>query len=142
MKHCKFCDRTLTSANFCYHPAGKDNLNNKCRECQSEYRRKRYRLTRERELSQMQDWRNSGKKAESNARRRTAERRVYGDKDAVDFVYFCAATLKKVYGNPGPQVDHIVPLINTQVCGLHTASNLQLLSGTDNRIKSNRWRID
>lgn len=142
MKHCKFCDRTLTTDNFCYHPRSKDKLNNKCRECQSEYRRARYQKTRQRELEQMQEWRDSGKKAEANARRRTAERRVYGDKDAVDFVYYAAAVLKRVYGNPGPQVDHIVPLINGKVCGLHTANNLQLLSGGDNRRKKNKWRID
>lgn len=37
------------------------------------------------------------------------------------------------------EVDHMIPLDHPKVCGLHTPSNLQLLTKHDNCVKSNRW---
>lgn len=39
-------------------------------------------------------------------------------------------------------VDHIVPLVNDLVCGLHVHENLQVLIGTNNMNKSNTFVID
>jgi hypothetical protein len=40
------------------------------------------------------------------------------------------------------EVDHIVPLKSDLVCGFHCEDNLQILSESENRIKSNRYWPD
>lgn len=39
------------------------------------------------------------------------------------------------------EVDHIIPLLNNKVCGLHCIANLQIIRASDNRLKSNTHTI-
>lgn len=58
---------------------------------------------------------------------------AWADKSEIQMLYTQAS-------EQGMQVDHIIPLNNPLVCGLHVESNLQLLSPLDNRIKSNKFK--
>ncbi len=62
---------------------------------------------------------------------------LWADKDKIHSLYI----LSKAYRNVGVdcEVDHIVPLKSSIVCGLHVEHNLQLLPRKINRYKSNIW---
>ena len=52
--------------------------------------------------------------------------------------------IKNVYQEAkyfGYHVDHIIPLQNKLVCGLHVWNNLQLLSEKENKIKGNSFNV-
>ena len=77
-------------------------------------------------------------------RKRTAMKRravpAWYDKTSVKKIYLQASWLSLATGIPH-QVDHIVPLKNKLVCGLHCADNLQILTKTENTQKGNRFKI-
>lgn len=52
--------------------------------------------------------------------------------------------IKKIYSNcpDGYEVDHIIPIQGTNVCGLHCEHNLQYMPISDNRSKSNKFIIE
>jgi hypothetical protein len=62
---------------------------------------------------------------------RRNRRRAYYDKTQ-------ATCISAFYRNriKGSTVDHIIPLINDNVCGLHAIQNLQYLSSSENSIKA------
>lgn len=54
------------------------------------------------------------------------------------------ARMKAIYRSAGPteHVDHIIPLKNPLVCGLHVPWNLQVMNARKNMQKSNTWWPD
>jgi hypothetical protein len=63
---------------------------------------------------------------------------VWADRDAIRAVYRKAKRLTKQTGIKH-HVDHIVPLQNDKVCGLHYAVNLRVIPAIDNLKKSNKF---
>ena len=77
----------------------------------------------------------------AKTQRRDAQKRLatpaWADTKAIRDVYKAAKTLTWLTGVKH-HVDHIIPLQNGLVCGLHCESNLQIIQATDNLLKSNK----
>jgi hypothetical protein len=61
----------------------------------------------------------------------------WASSDAIEAFYREARRLTKETGHKH-HVDHIVPLVHPEVCGLHVESNLQVLTAAENQRKGNR----
>lgn len=83
---------------------------------------------------------NSEKYRAYNAKRRAAEKQASYTFSIYDSEY---QQIKDFYKNcpDGYHVDHIVPLQNPLVCGLHCIANLQYLTAADNLSKGNKFEI-
>lgn len=63
---------------------------------------------------------------------------AWADGDAIKSFYDLAHFMSQSTGTEY-EVDHIIPLISKRVCGLHVEANLRVITGTENRVKGNRW---
>jgi 5-methylcytosine-specific restriction endonuclease McrA len=82
---------------------------------------------------------NSARYNHHTAKRRAAIKQAlppWADLDSIHAVYQECKLITEITGIPH-EVDHIVPLQSDLVCGLHWVGNLQIISQTANRKKSN-----
>lgn len=145
MKRCNICQTDKELNEFHKNKLGADGYYSKCKECKKLYRE----ANKTRSIESVRQWRKNNKGCNTKyskayraanpnynawqcSKRRKAAKRAtlegYDDQ------------IKQIYLNcpEGHHVDHIIPLNNNEVCGLHVPWNLQYLTAEDNLKKSNK----
>lgn len=150
MKQCNHCQELKPFTDF--HKRGSDGYQPKCKSCKSLLHKDRYINKREHILQKNLEWRKSNPEHMRMLRTRFTRKhpryntyyralKRCSERSGVVPFWVDLATLKQVYAAcpQGMEVDHIVPLNNPKVCGLHVPWNLQYLSVHENRIKHNKF---
>lgn len=152
MKKCKYCSETKPLDSFHRAAAFPDGHAYKCKQCYIQYRADNRPKILEKERLYRINFADKIKKYKAdnteiinaNTRKRRAIKKMATPawisedlKRQMGALYREAKRLSSADGNRY-HVDHIVPLISKEVCGLHVLWNLQILSSFDNGAKGNR----
>lgn len=143
-KICKSCGEEKAFKDFHRDLRNKDGLQTNCRVCYKlNYLENNATVSHKQKL-----WKslNKSKLTSYDSKRRAAQRSASpswltkAQVQEIQYKYWLAKDLKAVSGE-FYEVDHIVPLINPEISGLHVPWNLQILPADLNREKSNRLEI-
>jgi 5-methylcytosine-specific restriction endonuclease McrA len=165
MKTCTICQKEKLFSQFHADKSRKDGYRNRCKECISLYMKSHYEQDKGKAKKRVYAWveKNRSRHNEKCARwvknnrgkvnARTA-RRYASKKQAtpkwvtknLDYSWMISeaydlALLRSKLTEQKWEVDHIVPLRGKNVSGLHTPWNLQVVLQTENRKKSNSFRV-
>ena len=118
-KYCKQCDKVLDKELYNKNRSTEDGLQDRCKYCRYAFYKDNPEIQR-------------NIVNERRSRTSTPLSAVYREE------------LQKIYRNcpEGSQVDHIIPLLHYEVCGLHVPWNLQYLTIAENASKSNKFISD
>ena len=162
MKLCKKCLCEKSLFDFYKNKQTKDGVRTVCKNCDDqrklEYAKKNVESiarqkteyknkNKDRTLSYLSIWRKEHKyKMCAYASNRRAyligATPIWADKAKIELVYQEAEMLNKMNPQMNYEVDHIIPLKNNLVCGLHTHDNLQIIPAIENRSKKNIFCIE
>ena len=161
-KPCSKCGEVKPASAFNRAAANKlHGLQAYCRDCAGAFRRKwnkenaerknayqRERYDRETSLKYHKRWRKKNPEAAKASINRSAARRrealvtpAWANEKKIERIYMLAAWASKFTDEP-LQVDHIIPIQNKAVCGLHVENNLQILKKSENIRKKNKFFPD
>lgn len=153
MKKCTVCKEIKPLIEYSTNRSEKDKHNKRCKVCTAAYGREWRATHKERALKTSRKFerknrkkrRNKCKKWRSNNREKS---RAYAAKRKLAILNRTLSTLfdkeiEEIYKNcpKGYEVDHIIPLQNPLVSGLHVPWNLQYLPSAKNRSKHNRINL-
>ena len=140
-KLCKGCDTLKSSRDFHSDLRNKDGLQTLCKLCYKED----YKGNKVKRSKQQKEWKalNKHKLNFYQSFRRTLQLNATpkwlseDQKAEIEYKYWLAKDLTAISGE-SYEVDHIIPLVNKVVSGLHVPWNLQVLPADLNREKSNK----
>ena len=133
-----------------FYVANKDHciaVRNKWRLLNKDRVNENQRRWRQRNIEHVRAWNRRWKKHNADKTRAYGARRCWrvrqatpkwADTDRIEEIYKAARLSTETTGIKH-EVDHIIPLINPIVCGLHIPANLQILSESQNKSKSNTF---
>ena len=139
---CLACKRLRSKK---YRKQGKDKeywQKEEVKQRKREWNKKDYKLNKEKYRSNNKKWiKENYKRHRRNQTASCAKYRALKKKATPPWANLEA--IRQFYLNcpEGMEVDHIIPLQNDKVCGLHVLENLQYLSRSDNAKKSNKLMI-
>lgn len=142
MKTCTKCKVTKKLKDFPKKSQAKDGLHSWCKSCKYSDRLRYKRAANYRQHGIDYYNRNKEKWRGIKARRRATKLQAtpkWLDEDHFWMIkeIYLLASLREKLTNINWEVDHIVPLQGKLVCGLHVPWNLQVITRTENRRKSN-----
>lgn len=143
-RECSKCKKLMTIDNFHMHKKGKDGYNAYCVECTSEqgkdYRAKIPEKLKARSRNYYKN--NLHKVKTSNGVRHSKlknQRAFYKNFEKEIFDIYSEALRINESGVTRVAVDHIIPVLHKNVCGLHCPKNLRITEYGYNCSKGNKW---
>lgn len=145
-KTCYICKHTLDKSMFPVLKARKDGLDGRCKSCAAAYKQAWAEKNRDRTKAAKDRWKQNHRdkhleQSKNNKMIRAKRIPKWVDADErwlINEAYSLARLRSKLFGFKW-HVDHIIPLRNKNVCGLHTIMNLQVIPANDNLCKSNKF---
>tara|TARA_R110000803_G_scaffold149492_1_gene214862 strand:+ start:83 stop:562 length:480 start_codon:yes stop_codon:yes gene_type:complete len=142
-KRCTNCAKVQPLSCFAFM---RDKVRTMCKTCVSEYDKNRYINERDAILERTKQYARNNRHIKNaiTAKRRAKKRNATPDwltEEQISQIKSKYKKAKQLEGITGLkyEVDHIIPLTNDFVCGLHVPWNLQVITESKNRSKSNKF---
>lgn len=147
LKKCSRCKNELELSKFPPQSKTKDGLDYRCKECAAAYKQEWAENNRDRIKAAKDRWKKNNRdkhleqsKLNKIARAKRVPKWVNSEERwLINEAYKLARERTKRFGFDW-HVDHVIPLRGSNVCGLHTIANLQVIPAKENLHKLNKFK--